>query len=78
MGHEASQLRLHACPLAPGQNVLTTRNGILMQPKFRPGALQPAGMRPQPDADILENRLEQLREMIAQDATILLVVWGLQ
>jgi beta-glucuronidase len=36
------------------------------------------GMGPQPDADIMENGLEQLREMIARDRNHpCLVVWGL-
>jgi beta-glucuronidase len=55
------------------------RHGILMQtevPSWGSATFQ--GMGPQPDADILENGLEQLREMIARDRNHpCLVVWGL-
>jgi len=55
------------------------RHGILMQtevPTWGGDTFQ--GMGPQPDADILENGLEQLREMIARDRNHpCLVVWGL-
>jgi beta-glucuronidase len=55
------------------------RHGILMQtevPAWGSDTFQ--GMGPQPDADIMENGLEQLREMIARDRNHpCLVVWGL-
>jgi beta-galactosidase len=55
------------------------RHGILMQtevPSWGSATFQ--GMGPQPDADILQNGLEQLREMIARDRNHpCLVVWGL-
>jgi beta-glucuronidase len=55
------------------------RHGILMQtevPAWGPATFQ--GMGPQPDAEILENGVEQLREMIARDRNHpCLVVWGL-
>jgi beta-glucuronidase len=55
------------------------RHGILMQtevPAWGPATFQ--GMGPQPDAEILENGVEQLREMIARDRNhACLVVWGL-
>lgn len=55
------------------------RHGILMQtevPTWGPETFD--GMSAQPDADILENGLEQLREMIARDFNHpSVVVWGL-
>ncbi|MGB7844773.1 MAG: glycoside hydrolase family 2 TIM barrel-domain containing protein [Candidatus Acidiferrum sp.] len=55
------------------------RNGIFIQtevPAWGPDTFQ--GMGPQPDATILENGLEQLREMIARDRNHpSIVVWGL-
>ena len=55
------------------------RHGILMQtevPAWGPATFQ--GMGAQPDAEILENGVEQLREMIARDRNHpCLVVWGL-
>lgn len=55
------------------------RHGILMQsevPCWGPKTFQ--GMGEQPDADILENGFEQLREMIARDGNHpSIVVWGL-
>ena len=55
------------------------RHGILMQtevPSWGSATFQ--GIGPQPDADILENGLEQLREMIARDRNHpSVVVWGL-
>jgi beta-galactosidase len=55
------------------------RHGILMQTEVPAwGSATFQGMGPQPDADILENGLEQLREMIARDRNHpCLVVWGL-
>jgi beta-galactosidase len=55
------------------------RHGILMQTEVPTwGAETFQGMGPQPDADILENGLEQLREMVARDRNHpCLVVWGL-
>jgi beta-galactosidase/beta-glucuronidase len=55
------------------------RHGILMQTEVPAwGSDTFRGMGPQPDADILENGLEQLREMIARDRNHpCLVVWGL-
>lgn len=55
------------------------RHGILMQtevPAWGPDTF--AGMTAEPDADIMENALEQLREMIARDFNHpSVVVWGL-
>jgi beta-galactosidase len=55
------------------------RHGILIQteiPTWGPDTFE--GMRAEPDADILENGLEQLREMIARDRNHPSVVaWGL-
>ncbi len=55
------------------------RHGILMQseiPAWGPDTFD--GMGAQPDADIMENGLEQLREMIARDFNHpSVVVWGL-
>jgi len=55
------------------------RHGILMQtevPAWGPDTF--AGMTTQPDVDIMENALEQLREMIARDFNHpSVVVWGL-
>jgi len=55
------------------------RHGILMQsevPAWGPDTFQ--GMGAQPDSDIMENGLEQLREMIARDRNHpSVVVWGL-
>lgn len=55
------------------------RHGILMQtevPAWGPDTFQ--GMGTQPDADIMENGVEQLREMIARDRNHpSVVVWGL-
>ncbi len=55
------------------------RHGILMQtevPAWGPDTFK--GMTSQPDADIMENGLEQLREMIARDFNHpSVVVWGL-
>jgi beta-glucuronidase len=55
------------------------RHGILMQtevPAWGPDTF--AGMTTQPDADIMENAVEQLREMIARDRNHpSVVVWGL-
>jgi len=55
------------------------RHGILMQTEVPAwGSETFQGMGPQPDADIVENGLEQLREMIARDRNHpCLVVWGL-
>ncbi|HJY91707.1 MAG TPA: glycoside hydrolase family 2 TIM barrel-domain containing protein, partial [Candidatus Acidoferrum sp.] len=55
------------------------RHGILMQTEVPAwGADTFKGMGPQPDADILENGLQQLREMIARDRNHpCVVVWGL-
>ena len=55
------------------------RHGILMQTEVPTwGSATFQGMGPQPDADILENGLEQLREMIARDRNHpCLVDWGL-
>jgi beta-galactosidase len=54
-------------------------HGILMQTEVPAwGSDTFKGMGPQPDADILENGLEQLREMIARDRNHpSVVVWGL-
>jgi beta-galactosidase/beta-glucuronidase len=55
------------------------RHGILIQtevPAWGPDTFQ--GMGPQPEADILENGLEQLREMIARDRNHpSIAAWGL-
>jgi beta-galactosidase len=55
------------------------RHGILMQtevPAWGPDTFD--GMSAQPDADIMENALEQLREMITRDRNHpSVVVWGL-
>ena len=55
------------------------RHGILMQtevPAWGPDTFQ--GMGAEPDADIMENGLEQLREMIGRDRNHpSVVVWGL-
>jgi beta-glucuronidase len=55
------------------------RHGILMQtevPAWGPDTFN--GMTPEPDADILDNGLQQLREMIARDFNHpSVVVWGL-
>ena len=55
------------------------RHGILMQtevPAWGPDTFD--GMTVQPDSDIMENALEQLREMIARDRNHpSVVVWGL-
>jgi beta-glucuronidase len=55
------------------------RHGILMQtevPAWGPDTFD--GMTAQPDADVMENALEQLREMIARDRNHpSVVVWGL-
>jgi beta-glucuronidase len=55
------------------------RHGILMQTEVPAwGSDTFRAMGPQPDADIVENGLEQLREMIARDRNHpCLVVWGL-
>lgn len=55
------------------------RHGILMQSEIPAwGSDTFKGMGSEPDADILENGLEQLREMIARDRNHpSLVVWGL-
>jgi len=55
------------------------RHGILMQTEVPAwGEETFHGMRAQPDADIMENALEQLREMIARDRNHPSVVaWGL-
>ena len=55
------------------------RHGILMQTEVPAwGSATFEGMGAQPDADIVENGLEQLREMIARDRNHpCLVVWGL-
>ena len=55
------------------------RHGILMQSEIPAWGYDTfAGMGAEPDADILENALEQLREMIARDRNHpSLVVWGL-
>ena len=55
------------------------RHGILMQTEVPAwGSDTFKDMGPQPDADILENGLEQLREMIARDRNHpCVVVWGL-
>src|SRR5216684_3528491 len=55
------------------------RCGILMQSEIPAWGYDTfAGMGAEPDADILQNALEQLREMIAQDHNHpCLVVWGL-
>jgi beta-galactosidase len=55
------------------------RHGILIQtevPAWGPDTF--AGMKTEPDADIMHNGLEQLREMIARDRNHpSLVIWGL-
>ena len=55
------------------------QHGILMQtevPAWGPDTF--AGMKNEPDADLLQNGLEQLREMIARDRNHpSLVIWGL-
>lgn len=55
------------------------RHGILMQtevPAWGPDTFK--GMSAKPDADIMENALEQLREMIARDRNHpSVVIWGL-
>ena len=55
------------------------RHGILMQtevPAWGPDTF--AGMTVQPDADVMENALEQLREMVARDRNHpSIVAWGL-
>jgi beta-glucuronidase len=55
------------------------RHGILMQSEIPAwGAATFKGMGPLPDADILENGLEQLHEMIGRDRNHpSIVVWGL-
>jgi len=55
------------------------RHGILMQTEVPAwGSATFQGMGPRPDAEILENGVEQLREMIARDRNHpCLVVWGL-
>ena len=55
------------------------RHGILMQTEVPTwGSETFQGMGPQPDADIMQNGLEQLREMIARDRNHpCIVVWGL-
>ena len=55
------------------------RHGILMQTEVPAwGEDTFRGMKTQPDADIMENGLEQLREMIARDRNHpSVVVWGL-
>jgi len=55
------------------------RHGILMQSEVPAwGSTTFQGMGPQPDAEILENAVDQLREMIARDRNHpCLVVWGL-
>jgi len=55
------------------------RHGILMQSEVPAwGSATFQGMGSQPDAEILENGVEQLREMIARDRNHpCLVVWGL-
>ena len=55
------------------------RHGILMQTEVPAwGSDTFAGMSDKPDADIMENALEQLREMIARDFNHpSVVVWGL-
>jgi beta-galactosidase len=55
------------------------RHGILMQTEIPAwGSDTFKGMGPQPDANIVENGLEQLREMIARDRNHpCVVVWGL-
>jgi beta-galactosidase len=55
------------------------RHGILMQSEIPAWGYDTfAGMGAEPDADILENALEQLREMIARDRNHpSVVVWGL-
>ena len=55
------------------------RHGILMQSEIPTWGYDTfAGMGAEPDADILQNGLEQLREMIARDRNHpSLVVWGL-
>ena len=55
------------------------RHGILMQSEIPTWGYDTfAGMGPEPDADILQNALEQLREMIARDRNHPCVVaWGL-
>jgi beta-galactosidase len=55
------------------------RHGILMQSEIPTWGYDTfAGMGPEPDADILQNALEQLREMIARDRNHASVVaWGL-
>jgi beta-galactosidase len=55
------------------------RHGILMQTEVPAwGSDTFKGMSAQPDADIMENALEQLREMIARDRNHpSVVVWGL-
>jgi beta-galactosidase len=55
------------------------RHGILMQSEVPAwGSDTFSGMSAEPDADILENALEQLREMIARDRNHpSIVIWGL-
>lgn len=55
------------------------RHGILMQTEVPTwGGATFDGMKDEPDADIMENGLEQLREMIARDRNHpSVVVWGL-
>jgi len=55
------------------------RHGILMQTEIPTWGYDTfIGMRAEPDADIMENGLEQLREMIARDRNHpSVVVWGL-
>ncbi len=55
------------------------RHGILMQTEIPAWGYDTfAGMGTEPDADILQNALEQLREMIARDRNhASVVVWGL-
>jgi len=55
------------------------RHGILLQSEVPAwGSDTFGGMGPEPDADILENGLEQLREMIARDRNHpSVVIWGL-
>ena len=55
------------------------RNGILMQSEIPAWGYDTfAGMGPEPNADILQNALEQLREMIARDRNHpSIVAWGL-
>jgi beta-galactosidase len=55
------------------------RHGILMQSEIPAWGYDPfAGMASEPSADILQNALEQLREMIARDRNHPpIVAWGL-